>query len=329
MATVRERKDKWQAIVKRKGYPVITQTFTLKKDAERWARQQETLFDSGLWQDSTTANQTTLYELLDRYAKEVTPSKRGSRAELHVIKYYKSNKLSKLTVSAITPMLVAECRDSRLKQVSSGTVLRELSILSHVFTVAIRDWGYALHNNPVKLIRKPAQGKPRDRVLNDAERARLLSACAQCQNPWVLPVVTFALETGARRGEILALEWKGINLQSQTARLSITKTDVPRILPLSPACLAMLKALPRSIEGRVFPITIEALKQAYERAVVRADIDGFTFHDLRHDALTRLAKLGLNILELRAISGHTSANMLQRYVNIDPEALAHKLAIRA
>lgn len=329
MATLRQRNDRWQAIIRRKGYPDLVQTFSIKKDAEKWARQQETLLDSGLWLDRTTANATTLHDLLDRYSTEVTPSKRGSRAELQVLKQYKNHKLSKFIVSAITPKLVAECRDERLKQVSSGTVLRELSILSHVFTVALRDWGIALHSNPVKLIRKPPQGKPRDRVLNDAERARLLLECAQCHNPWVLPVVTFALETGARRGEILALEWKGINLHSQTAKLSITKTDVPRTLPLSPACIAMLKALPRSIEGKVFPITVEALKQAYERAVIRADIEGFTFHDLRHDALTRLARLGLNVLELRAISGHTSANMLQRYVSIDPEALAHKLALSA
>ena len=68
------------------------------------------------------------------------------------------------------------------------------------------------------------------------------------------------------------------------------------------------------------------MKQAYERAVARAGIEDFTFHDLRHDALTRLAKLGLNVLELRAISGHTTANMLQRYVSIDAGDLAGKLA---
>jgi integrase len=326
MATIRQRSGKWQAIVKRKGHPYTVHTFTLRKDAEKWARQQESLIDSGLWVDRTTANQTTLEELLERYAMEVTPLKRSPKAELQRINQYKANKLSKLSVSAITPKLIAELRDDRLKVVSSSTVLRELSLLSHVFTVATRDWGIALQTNPVKLIRKPSHGKPRDRVLNDAERHRLLQECSKCTNPWVLPVVVFALETGARRGEILALERRNLNLQLNTAKLIITKSGARRTIPLSPACIAMLKSLPASIEGKVFPVSIEALKQAYERAVVRAGIMDFTFHDLRHDALTRMAKLGLNVLELRTISGHASANMLQRYVSVDPQELAGRLA---
>ena len=91
----------------------------------------------------------------------------------------------------------------------------------------------------------------------------------------------------------------------------------------------MLNDLPRSIDDRVFPVTVETLKQAYQRAVQRAGITNFTFHDLRHDALTQLAKRGLSVLELRAISGHTTANMLQRYVSIDPSELALKLTSRA
>ena len=86
----------------------------------------------------------------------------------------------------------------------------------------------------------------------------------------------------------------------------------------------MLKDLPRNIYGRVFPITMEALKQAYERAVTRAEISGFTFHDLRHDALTRLAQQGFNILELRTISGHKTMQMLQRYTHLRAEDLAKK-----
>ena len=136
-------------------------------------------------------------------------------------------------------------------------------------------------------------------------------------------MVAFALETAARRGEILGLCWKDVDLDRSTAKVN-GKTG-SRTVPLSPACVELLKGLPRSLDGRVFPVTVETLKQAYERAVTRAGIKDFTFHDLRHDALTRLAKLGLSVLELRAISGHTSANMLQRYVSIDPGELASKL----
>jgi integrase len=325
MATIRQRSDRWQAIVKRQGYPVQSKTFALKKDAEKWARQQERLIDAGQWIDSPEDRQTTLAALLDRYATEVSKSKRGSRAECYRIESFKKLSLAKHALSVITPQMVASWRDARLSEVSSGTALRELQLLSHVFSIAIREWGIRLPSNPVSLIRKPRSGKARDRVLTVPERTALVSACGQCHNPWIRPVVIFALETAARRGEILSLSWNDVDLPRQIATLQVTKSGQPRRIPLSKNCVAMLESLPRSVDGRVFPVSMEAVKQAYERAVARAGIRNFTFHDLRHDALTRLAKNGLSVLELRAISGHTTANMLQRYVSIDAGDLAAKL----
>ncbi len=324
MATIRQRGCQWQCIVRRKGYPNVTQTFVTKKDAERWARQQEHLIDEGRWIDRSEAERTTLGELLDRYAKEVTPTKRGKDSELLRINAFKRHTLAKYSVAAITPKLIAQWRDERLKEVAGSTVARQLNLLGHVFSVAIREWSFNLHNNPVSMIRKPAGNPPRDRILTDEQRAALVAACGQCRNPWVKPAVIFALETAARRGEILGLAWGDVDLQRAVAKVS-GKTG-SRKIPLSPACLSMLRALPRSLDGRVFPVTDRALQQAYGHAVGRAGIIDFTFHDLRHDALTRLAKLGLNILELRAISGHTTANMLQRYVSIDAYSLAEKIA---
>lgn len=329
MATIRQRSNRWQCIIKRKGHPLLAKTFDLRKDAEKWARQQERLIDAGQWVDRTEAEQTTVRELLERYIKEISPTKRGTEVETIRLSAIKRSPLAKYTVATVTGKLLAQWRDQRLSEVAGSTVGREMTLLSHVFTVAIREWGIALQGNPVSLVRKPPAGKPRDRVLTDAQRVNLLAALGRCRNPWIKPVVTFALETAARRGEILALDWEGIDLQRGTAKLSVTKAGQPRTVPLSPACISMLRGLPKSLDGRVFPLTVETLKQAYERAVVRAGIDDFTFHDLRHDALTRLAKRGLSILELRAISGHTSANMLQRYVSIDAGDLANKLATAA
>jgi integrase len=323
MATIRERAGRWQAIIKRKGYPQQSRTFDLRKDAEKWARQQERQMDAGQWVDRTEAEQTTLAELLDRYAREISSTKRGKESELYRIEQFKRSTLAKYSPAAVTGQLISTWREERLREVSGGTVLREMQLLSHVFAVAMREWGIALHNNPVAMVRKPAPGKARDKVLTDTQREALLLACGQCKNPWIKPVVQFALETATRRGEILSLSWSQVDLERCTAKVD-GKTGA-RVIPLSANCAAMLRGLPRSLDGRVFPVTIETLKQAYERAVTRAGITGFNFHDLRHDALTRLAKRGLSILELRAISGHTTANMLQRYVSIDPGELARKL----
>ena len=324
MATIRVVREKWQAIVRRKGYPNISKTFDLRKDAEKWARQQERSIDSDQWVDRTEAQQTTFGDVLGRYAKEISSAKRGADVEIIRINALRRTKLAKHSAAAISGQLLSQWRDQRLTEVSGSTVTRELQIMSHVFNVAIREWGFGLHSNPVSFVRKPSVEKARDRVLNELEREALITACAKCRNPWIKPLVIFALETAARRGEILGLIWNNVDLEKRTAKLS-GKTG-SRTVPLSSNCCAVLRDLPRSIDGRVFPVTVQALKQAYQRSVMRAGIDDFTFHDLRHDALTRLAKLGLSILELRAISGHTTANMLQRYVSIDAAELAGKLA---
>lgn len=324
MATIRAMRGKWQAIVRRKGHPAQSKTFALRKDAEKWARQQERLIDAGEWVDRTEARQTALADLLDRYLKEVTITKRGRIEETSRINAFRRSHLAKYSAAAINSQMVAAWRDERLKVVAGSTVTKELNLLSHVFSVAISDWSMALPNNPVRMVRKPPQPEARNRILDETERTSLLAACNECRNPWIKPVVVFALETACRRGEILSLTWDCIDLRRRTAKV-VGKTG-RRVIPLSSPCIALLKALPRSVQGKVFPVTVETLKQAFERAVTRAGIVDFTFHDLRHDALTRLARLGLSVLELRAISGHTSANMLQRYVAIDPGDLADKLA---
>ncbi len=324
MATIRAMRNKWQAIVRRKGHPALAKTFELRKDAEKWARQQERLIDAGEWVDQAQARQTSLAEMLDRYLNEVTVTKRGKVEETSRIHAFKRSELAKYSASAISSQMIAAWRDVRLRTVKSSTVTKELNLLSHIFSVALRDWGLALPANPVSRVRKPPQPEARNRVLKDSERTTLLVACADCRNPWIHPVVVFALETAARGGEILSLKWVDVELRAKTAKV-MGKTG-SRSIPLSPLCTALLQSLPRSVDGRVFPVSIEALKQAYARAVTRCGIKNFTFHDLRHDALTRLAKQGLSVLELRAISGHTTANMLQRYVAIDASDLAAKLA---
>lgn len=327
MATIRQRNDRWQVIIKRRGYPTQTRTFDLRKDAEKWARLQERAIDAGQWIDRTEAEQTTLKELLERYSREVSINKRGAEVETLRLSVMGRSPLAKYSPAAITGPLLSRWRDHRLSEVSGSTVARELQLLGHVFTVAMREWGIALHSNPVSLVRKPAPNKARDRTLTDAQRVALVGACGQCQSPWIKPVVIFALETATRRGEILSLTWDNVSLETSTALVS-GKTGARKV-PLSPACIEVLRALPRSLDGRVFPVSVDTLKQAYERAVTRAGIDDFTFHDLRHDALTRLAGMGFNILELRAISGHTTANMLQRYVSIDAGSLAKRMAVCA
>ncbi len=128
-----------------------------------------------------------------------------------------------------------------------------------------------------------------------------------------------------RRGEILGLRWEHIDLQKRTAFVPITKNGQSRLVPLTVLALEILAKLPRSIDGRVFPVNGPMLSAAIERARIKADLKDWHFHDLRHMAITRLAEKLPNLIELSAVSGHKSLAMLKRYYHPNAEQLARKI----
>jgi integrase len=202
---------------------------------------------------------------------------------------------------------------------------RELAILSHAINTARREWGVHIAN-PIEGIQRPKLNRPRERRLSAEEDARLLHELGSTtRNPWIKPIVEFAIEAGMRRGEILSLTWNNVDLQRRVVRLLDTKNGEGRSVPLTLKATALISALPRSIDGRVFATTEEALKQAFERAVERARIDDLHFHDLRHEAISRLFERGLNVMEVALISGHKTLQMLKRYTHLEAEKLLVKL----
>jgi integrase len=142
---------------------------------------------------------------------------------------------------------------------------------------------------------------------------------------WMKPLIEFALETGMRRGEMLALTWANVDLTNRTAYLPLTKNGESRTVPLSSKAIQILKSLPRNITGQVFPIKPEAVAAAFIKATRRAGVKDFHFHDLRHTAITHLATKLPNLIELAAVSGHKSLAMLKRYYHPTAKDLALKL----
>lgn len=341
MATIVARGDKWQAKVRRDGYPPMSKTFARRADAEAWARQQEAEMDRGAWRDRTSADATTLYALLERYLKDVVPQKRGAEAETLRIKTLMRDPIALYKLSALSPLVLADWRDRRLAAACKGaTVNRELNIISAVMNWARRELMFAVEN-PVSSIRRPPPSKARERRIEPEEEARLMAALEDhdgaseredgkryrrgTRNPWVKPVVQFALETAMRRGELLSLAWENIDLRRRVAFLPETKNGEARAVPLSSRAVAILEGLPRSLDGRVFPITANALKLAWVRACKRAGLEDLHFHDLRHEATSRLAEKLPNVVELSAVTGHKDLRMLKRYYHPRAEELAKKL----
>lgn len=326
MASIRPRGERWQARVTRQGFPPETKSFRTKQEAEAWARAIETEIDKGTHQNRSTAERTTLADVLARYAEEVTPDKKGAKEEAIRLAAMGRTRLGKYALANITPAVVASYRDERLKKVTPGTVLRDLAMLSSVLNHARREWGFAI-DNAVQAIRKPRQPQGRERVLSADEERALLEAAAPAgrRNPWMQPIIVLALETAMRRGEILALRWEHVSLDKRTALLPDTKNGSRRVVPLSSRAVETLRALPRSIGGEVFPVSAAALNKRFERACERAGITDLRFHDLRHTGTTRLAQKLPNLAELSAVTGHKSLQMLKRYFHPDAEDLARKL----
>ena len=332
MATFRKRGSyRWQAQVRKKGYPLQTKTFETKAAAEAWARATEHEMDQGLFVSRAEAESTTLGELLQRYLAEITPSKKGAGPESARIRLLLRHPLANRYVAGIRGVDIARYRDERLQKVSSATVKRDLVIVSHLFETARKEWGIQVHN-PVRDIKLPPHSRARDRRLQpgfggeEGEEKRLLAACSEARNPYLLSVVRLALETAMRQGELVALRWENVDLTRRIAHLPDTKNGEARTVPLSSTSVEVLRALPRSLHGEVFPgLTAEAVKRAFARATRRAGIEGLHFHDLRHEATTRLFERGLNIMEVATITGHKDLRMLRRYTHLKAEDLAKKL----
>ncbi|MBU2858176.1 MAG: site-specific integrase [Acidithiobacillus ferrooxidans] len=326
MATINSREDQdgitigWQAIVRKKGYPSQTKTFRTKRDAEAWARLTESAMERGLWQNQSDADSTTLADALDRYGREVSSLKKSGKIELYRIGTLKTDKIAKLHLSRIRGADLAEYRDRRLNVgLSDSSVRLELAILSNLYTVAMKEWRMEGLRNPVLSVRKPSPGKARDRRLSPIEEKKLLGECT----PPLKAIILFALETGMRRGEIQKLLWKDVDLIKCTAQLFDTKNGEDRTIPLSSRAIAVLKALPRNINGKVFPGA--DISHSFTAACRRAAIDDLRFHDLRHEATSRFFEKGLNPMQVAAITGHKTLQMLKRYTHLRAEDLAKML----
>ena len=330
MATFRKlRSGKWQAQIRRQGIKSLSKTFAFQADAKRWARTLESEIDRGSFVDRSEAEHSTVADLIDRYLREVTPRKKSARREAQRLSALRKH-FGSYSLASVRSSHVAAYRDARIAAGKAGaTVVKELNTLSHLFDVAARDWGISVKTNPAKMVSRPKVARGRDRRLVQDEETRLLTVCDASRAPMLGAAVRLALETAMRMGEILSLSWPDVDLRERVANLRETKTGDSRQVPLSTAAVAVLSSLPRHIGNpRVFWCWSrpDSLENTWRRAVMAAGIANLRFHDLRHEAVSRLFERGLNPMEVAAISGHRTLQMLKRYTHLRAADLVKKLA---
>ncbi len=324
MATLTKRGDgQWQAKVRRKGYPVVSKTLETKAKAERWARSVESEMDRGTFVSRAEAESTTLKEVLQRYLNEVTPTKKGAKQEGDRIKVWMENELASRYLASLRSVDFAQYRDQKVADgASASTIRNQLNIISHLFNIARKEWGMESLMNPIQNIRMPKLPSGRDRRLQGDEEVRLLATASHPMRELII----VAMETGMRLGEILSMCWRNVDLKKATVVLEHTKNGERRVVPLSSRARETIASLPRHIAGEVFPgQTNTSVSHRFASLCKKLKIEDLRFHDLRHEATSRLFEKGLDMMEVASMTGHKTLHMLKRYTHLKAEDLAKKL----
>lgn len=319
MASITRYRDGWRAQVYRRGVRE-SKTFPTKRQAQDWASRRE--YELANWQ--AVAGAMPFSDLLDRYAREVSPAKRGHRWEVIRLEMLSRDPIARVKVRDLSAQDFAAWRDRRLRAVSAGTVRREWALLSGVPGVARREWG-ALSHNPLEGVRKPPEPPARDRLVTPGEMDLLRQAAGDDLSnatARAFHAFRFACETGMRAGEIVGLERRHLDLSARVAHVARSKNGTSRDVPLTGEAVRLLEALPEA--DPVFGLTSPQLDVLWRKVRTRSGVEGLTFHDSRHTAITRLARV-LNVLELARAVGHRDIRMLQTYYNESAADIAKRL----
>lgn len=325
MGCVRKRGKSWNAQVRVSGWRSFTKSFSKKSDAIIWINDLENKLRSAPLPDFVNDSKITLAELLLKYAEEITPKHKGRVPENSRLRSIARKWIGKLDIRYLTKQHFIQYRDDRLRNVKGGTVCSELSLIKRVLDTASKKWGFGIPYNPIKDIEFPKGSTSRTRRLVSDEKERLIIAASSQRNIFIASIIEFAIETGMRRSEILKLRWCDIDLENGFAYLYDTKNSEDRKVPLTTRCKEIIQKVPQS-EARVFPISTNCLRLAWDRARKKAGITDLRLHDLRHEAVSRFFEMGMSVPEVALISGHKDVRQLFRYTHLNPENVFQKYA---
>ena len=321
MATIRKRPTgKYEAQVRIRGCRARTKSFRRKQDAERWARHIEDKMTRSVVVDYSLAERFTVADIVQRYATEILPSKRSCRQESSRVREL-TRRLGYISLARLSSLDLSQYRDERLKQVAAQTVIHELGLLNRALKSATLDWGIVLPNGSIPGVRKPERSRGRDRRPSGDELEKLLDR----SDPVMCILIQFAIETGMRRGELAGLVRSDVCYSKRTILVRHTKNGETRFVPLSTKAVSLLKNLPISLGGSLFAMSPHRISRMFLKACRSGGISDLRFHDLRHEACSRLFEKGLNPIEVSAISGHKTLQMLKRYTHLRAEDLVKKL----
>lgn len=321
-----KRGDVWWMYFTYQGQQVRKSTGTVdRRLADAILSKVKVQIVEGQYFEKAVAQSHTFTELMDRYEQEHVLRKlrhRGVKGYMNNLRAFFGDR----TLADITPKLIVAYKNKRYEDGKApATINRELANLKKAFNLALREWEWC-HQNPVTRVSMEKENNKRDRWLSEEEESRLLTACA----PWLHDLVTFALHTGMRMGEILELAWRGVDFTRRTVTVMRSKNGERRTIPVNETVLRVLKekAKVRSLASDLVfcskaftPMESGHLRRSFRLALIKAKIEEFHFHDLRHTFATRLVQAGIDLYKVQQLLGHKSPIMTQRYAHHYPESL--------
>jgi integrase len=325
MATFRKLPSgKWEAAVSVNGQRK-SKSHETKAKAKSWAAEIELQMGRG----NGVVGAYTLGELFKEYSEKVAEKKKGARWEVIRLERLQRYPFTKIKLAELRREDLEGWIDLRLTEgVMPSSVNRELNLISHCLTQA-RRWRWMDHK-PTEDLQRPKNPPHRDRLIPQNEIELVLAAAPYSEE---LPIVTqrqktavaflVAIETAMRAGELCSLLPSDVDYEKRTAFLRETKNGHPRLVPLSREAVRLLKRLPET-DGPMFGMRSGTLSTHFKRITADAGIEGLTFHDTRHEAVTRLAKK-LDVLDLARAVGHRNLSQLQTYYNLAAADIAKQL----
>lgn len=350
MASIEKRKgrngkESYRVKIRIKGTESVTATFVTRTEAKKWITKTESAIRDGRHLKESVAKRHTFTELIDRYLAEVLPMKSHQMiANQQTQLVWFKKEIGEYPLSEVTPAIIAGCRDKLLtesrsayiggKALNPSSVGRYLAALSHVFKVAIDDWGW-IEESPITKIKKP---KPREtgrvRFLDDEERNRLLLACKNSGSPFLYLCIVLAISTGMRKAELMNLTWADVYLEQGFIILHKTKNGERRRVTLAGQALELLKEHAKnksSDKELLFPRSPNSnkpidLRSDFITATKKAVIENFRWHDLRHCTASYLAMNGASLAEIAEVLGHKSFTMVKRYAHLSHAHVSNVVA---
>jgi integrase len=321
MAGIWQYRSKWKCQVRKEGFPSQSKTFETKAEAVAWGIEIEAKMNRGAFAGSISKQSMTIRDMLERYLAEESTKKAYSAADLSRSRALIAA-LGAYHVHNLTHTDLSEYKRDRLALRSPQTVTHELNLLHRAYVIASTEWGIVLPNGVPKTSR-PTLPRGRGTRIRSNQIDLIVQATESEQLKHIVPL---AVETAMRRSELLSIRWEHVDLERRSIYLDKTKNGLSRTVPLSPRALQVLQSMQQASVGPVFTLAASSVSQAFQRAIGRAGLKSIRFHDLRHEATSRLFERGLNVIEVARITGHMTLSMLDRYTHLDVQGLVQKLS---